>query len=712
MTNRQLRWVACAAALLYGTALARGARPAPLSMDTYLGARWPSRPAVSPDGRYVSFLWTDWQTQDLYVVATSGGPPVPLTHSPGFLGGSTWNSAGQFGSWAPDSRRIVYANGGDLFVVSVPGGETMRLTDTAEAEDAPRFSPDGTRIAYARGGDVYVLTLQTGATREITRDHRSGGGFSWSPDGRTISLTVADPAQRFTSAPSYSGPLLQFPWNRSNPRRVAIVPVEGAPRLLPPAAATHEAILDWAPDGQSLIVQRSSIDAKNRTLLLVDLEGAVRRTLYEQHDDKYLATNDQMAAFSPDGRSVLFTSDADGWNHLYVTATDHGSPTQITRGAFEVSFPAWMPDGRGVVFSSSERGTSERQLYMVPTEGGARTPLTTAKGVDTTAAYSSKGDRAVFIHSDPDHLPDLWSVEVRPAATPRPLTDSMPPDLHAFAWQTPRIVTYPGKDGVPIKAQLFLPEPMDSHRRYPAVVNVHQASLYQEVYLGPGPQKDNVGWYGWHQRLARLGYVVLNVDYRGSSGYGRDFRTANHLDIGVGDAEDVVKGVDYLKRTGFVDAARVGVYGMSYGGHLVLTLLAKYPDVFRAGINDAGVLDYLIEGGPWDIRNAWVYQRLGTPDEHPDAYHNASALNFLDGIKAPILTLQGTADTNVTLLQSIKLIDELLKRGKTFEFALYPGEVHFFGRRRSWVDAFGRMERFFAQYLQPGSDAVTTGRPR
>ena len=692
----------CALVLVAGAALTDTAGPSRLTMEAYLTARWPSRPALSPDGRYVSFLWTDWKTQDLYVVAAEGGSPKALTHSTGFLGGSTWNSAGQFGNWAPDGSRIAYADGGDLYVVAVPGGETTRLTDTAEAEDNPRFSPDGNRIAYARGGDVYVLSLQTDATRQITRDRRAGGGFSWAPDGRTIAVSVADPSERFTSAPSYSGPLLLFPWSRPGARHVALVPVEGGrTHLLPAADAAHDAVLDWAPDGKSLIVQRSTIDAKDRALLLVDLDGRVQRTLYQQHDERYLATNDQIAAFSPDGKSVLFTSDADGWNHLYVTAPDGGTPRQITHGTFEVSFPAWMPDSRGIVFSSSEGGTDERHLLSRAER--RRRPHT----ADESERRRHDGRvltprRSHGVHPLRSHTPPR-SLERRDPSgrRPRQLTDSMTPELHAFAWQTPRIVTYPGKDGVQIKAQLFVPPNLDPSRKYAAVINVHQASLYQEGVLGPGPQKDNVGWYGWHQRLAQLGYVVLNVDYRGSSGYGRDFRTANYLDVGVGDAADVVKGVEYLKNLGFVDPARVGVYGMSYGGHMVLTLLAKYPDVFRAGINIAGVLDYLIEGGPWDIRNAWVYQRLGTPDDHPEAFHNASALNFLDGVKAPILTLQGTADTNVTLLQSIKLIDELLKRGKTFEFELYPGEVHFFGRRTSWVDAFAKMERFFATYLHP-----------
>lgn len=146
---------------------------------------------------------------------------------------------------------------------------------------------------------------------------------------------------------------------------------------------------------------------------------------------------------------------------------------------------------------------------------------------------------------------------------------------------------------------------------------------------------------------------------------------------------------------------------MSYGGHMVLNLLSKYPDLFQAGINIAGVFDFLMELGPWAVRNGWMYQRLGTPEDNPEAYHNASAINFIDQLKAPVLTLQGTNDTNVTLLQSIKLVDELLRRGKRFEFGLYPGEVHFFGRRQSWVDAFGKMERFFDHHLQNGVTTAT-----
>jgi dipeptidyl aminopeptidase/acylaminoacyl peptidase len=677
-------------------------------MESYLQARWPSRPGWSPDGRYISFLSTDWKTQDLYVVAAEGGAPIALTRSSDFLGGSTWNSAGQFGDWSPDAKHILYSEGGDLYLVSVPQAETRRLTETAESEDGGRFSPDGRRIAYARGGNLFVLAREEMILRQLTRDGRAAGGFSWSPDGRHLSLSVADPPTRLSASPPYSGPLLTIHRMRPHQRDAAIVPGGGGELRTILASPEQEAVLDWHPDGQSLLIQRTTIDAKERWLFWVGLDGKTKRTLYHQRDEKYLATNDQVAMFSPDGRSLLLTSDQDGWNHLYVIRLDGGEPLQITRGRFEVSFPAWAPNGETVFFTSTEAGSEQRQIYSVPSAGGARKRLTTEPGVNTTAVLSPAADRLAFIHSDPARLPDLWVLETRAGALPRQLTDSMTPELKAFRWQTPQIVTYPGKDGLAIRAQLFLPPGLDRKTRHPAVVHVHQAAIYQEVYLGPGPQKDNVCWYGWHQRLAQKGYVVLNVDFRGSYGYGRDFRTANHLKIGVDDAEDVVQGVEYLKRLGYVDPGRIGVYGMSYGGHMVLTLLAKYPHLFQAGVNIAGVFDYLLEIGPWAVRNAWMYQRLGTPEDNPEAYYNASASNFIDRLKAPVLTLQGTNDTNVTLLQSIKLVDELLRRGKRFEFEIYPGEVHFFGRRQSWVDAFGKMERFFEEHLAGGAVSPTS----
>lgn len=703
---RPLLATACVASLLawsgatpIGVAQSRTAPPATLEMPTFFESKWPSRPAWSPDGRFVSFLWTDWRGQELYAVDRAGGPPIQLTRTGDYVGGSTWNSAGTFGAWAPDSRRIVYSHEGDLFVASVPEGTTTRLTDTAENEDNARFAPDGSRLAFTRGGNVFVLHTGTGHLQQLTRDGRSGGPV-WSPDGRWLSISVSDAPVRLDATPAYVGPLVTFHGGQSVGRDAAIVAADGTGVRRVEPSPSQESIVAWSADGARFILERISIDVKDRTLFVCDASGATCKVFFQQRDEKYLPSNDQMAAFSPDGQSILFTSDRTGWNHLYLVPAAGGTPRQLTDGRFEVSFAAWDQRGTRVFFASTETGPAERHLYALDVASGQRTRLTTDAGVHATLVVSPSRDELAYIRSDPSHLPDLWIRDAAPTASARQATDSMSAALHAYPWRAPQLVSFPGDGGLPIAAQLFTPRTQVRGQRYPAIVHVHQAAIYQEAYLGPGPQKDNTTWYGWHQRLADLGYVVLNVDFRGSYGYGRDFRTGNHLAVGVGDAADVIRGVEYLKTLGYVDADRLGVYGMSYGGHMVLSLLTKYPDVFKAGINIAGVFDYQIELGPWATRNPWMQARLGPPEKNPEAYRQASASNFIDNLRAPVMTLQGTNDTNVTILQSIKLIDELLKRGRTFEFELYPGEVHFFGRRSSWIDAFAKMETFFGHHVR------------
>jgi dipeptidyl aminopeptidase/acylaminoacyl peptidase len=671
-----------------------------LAMADYLEARWPSRPAFSPDGRFVSFLWTDWQTQDLYVVpVVDGGLPVALTDSEDFLGGPTWNSSGDFGEWLPDGSGIVYGVDGDLFLVSVPGGETRRLTETEASEGSALVSPDGTHLAFTRDGALFLLDLGDGTETRVGEVGRVDLS-RWSPDGEWIAGSVGDPVEVLAYSPPYSGPQLVFRRARGVQRDAAIVSTRTGEvrRLL--ASPEQESIVAWAPDGASVLVERTDIEVENRSLHRVDLRGEMLATLETHTDEKYLNSRDRVVAFSPRGDQVLYTSDEDGWNHVYLVSPDGGEARQVTSGEFEVSFPAFSPDGETIYFVSTEAGTEQRQIYSVPAAGGDRTRLTDLDGLNTTAVLSPDGERIAFVHADASRLPDLWVTTTTPGGGSTQLTDSMTDTLRAYDWQAPEIVTYPGHEDLPIKAQLFRPRDFDPSASYPAIVHVHQAAIYQEVFTGSGPHKDNVAWYGWNQRLADRGYVVFNVDFRGSYGYGRDFRTANYLDVGVGDAADVIQGVEYLRGLGYVDMDRLGVYGMSYGGHMVLTLTSKYPEVFAAGVNIAGVLDFGMEGGPWDVRNAWMYARLNSPEENPEAYFNASALNFLDDLQAPILTVHGTADVSVNFLQSIKLVDELLSRGKRFEFEVYPGERHFFSRRSSWTDAFGKMERFFDEYVR------------
>ena len=685
------------ASVMFASSVPGQPRAAGLTMAAFLEGKWTYQPRWSPDGRYIAFVWDDWVRQDIYVVPAEGGTPAKVSNATSYIGNPSFGSAGEAPSWSPDSKEILYAQDGDLFVTTVPGGQVTRLTDTDETETGGRFAPDGRRIAFSRGGNLYTLDRASGSALQVNRGQGGAGAAAWSPDGKWIAVERG--ASTWVSwTPDYSGTLVSYNWSKRGTRDVGVVSAGGGPIRWIGATPDNEAFLDWSPDSRSILLERRTQDVKERTMFLATIADGALQAIYKQRDEKFLPSNDQHAMFSPDGRSVAFTSDADGWNHLYLIDLPDSQPRQLTKGPFEVSFPTWLSDGQSIVYCSTEVATEQRHVYTV-SRSGQQTRITTQPGVNTAAAPSPSGTSVLFLRSDPTHLPDLWVAPLKAGGDPRQLSDALTPMLKAFPWQTPQIVTFPSSvDGTPIKAQLFKPPNFDRRLKYPAIVHTHQAAIYQEVYLGPGPQKDNVAWYGFHQRLAQEGYVVLNVDYRGSYGYGRNFRVGDYMDLGGNDARDVISGVEHLRSLGFVDMDRLGVYGMSYGGHMTLSLVTKFPDVFKAGVDIAGVADFTLNYE--SLYGPWILGRLGTPEQNPDAYFQASAINFLDRLKAPLLILHGTNDPNVTLLQSVMLVDRLLKLGKTFEFEIYPGEIHFFTKRRSWVDAFGKMEKFFAQYVK------------
>jgi dipeptidyl aminopeptidase/acylaminoacyl peptidase len=687
--------------LLLGSCTARPpeiVEPSP--MAAFFEGRWTYQPSWSPDGRLVAYLQDTWATQDIHVVRAEGGAARQLTRASRFIGNPRGNSAGQAPVWSPDGSRLFYAQDGVWYVADVATGEAVTFGPPDERRGEPSFSPDGTRLLYMSRGRLHVAdSTSAQVLRTIEIEGRGIGRPVWSPDGRRLAVTSGTGGRSFTVVPPYVGRLIQFPFSQPGTSDLAVVDIESGRLTWLPSAGESESVLDWSPDSASLLLESVSSDYKQRRWRLAPASGSSGgKTLLEERDDRYLPLGRGFARFLGDGSKLLHTSEASGWNHRSVPPVEPKRSLPLTSGPFEVREVAPAAGG-WVYFTSAAVSPAEPQVYRVAVDGGEPARVTTAPGVHASIQPDPTGQRILYLRSDVRSVPDVWVQTTDGTSPPVRVTTSNPPESVTARWQEPRLVSYPGHDGVEVKAQLFTPASTPPGVRLPAIVHVHQAASYQDVYAGPGPQKDNVAWYGWHQRLAQLGYVVLNVDYRGSSGYGRDYRVGNYRDLGGDDRLDAVSGVRYLETLGFVDVDRVGVYGMSYGGHLVLSLLTRSPSVFRAGIDIAGVADmtmvYETAG-----RGA-VVSRLGTPETDPDVYRDSSALSFVEQIVAPVMILHGTDDPNVSILQSLRLVDALLAHGKRFEFEVYPGELHFFTRARTWVDAFAKMERFFAEHLAP-----------
>ncbi len=666
-----------------------------LSIEALLDIRHPSRPAWSPDGTRVAFVWDRGGVQDVYVVSAAGGPPETLTrHADGLIGGLFWSV---------DGRSVYFERVGDLWQAQ-SGAEPRAVWTTPEPEGEIVPSPDGSRVAFIRQGDLWVRDLAGNRETRLTATSAAESEPTWAPDGRRIAFTLVTSSPR-EDVPDYVGFKIAFRGQGDWKTRVGVAAVEGGLVTDVAAGDGTESAPRWL-DARRLVLQRESRDLKSREIVLAEPAGAAPRVLHRDVDPRWWSLTYLGAepVPSPDGRHVAFVSDADGWDHVYVVASGGGPAAQVTRGRFEATGLAWSPDGRRLAFDANDGPNPGRRQLMVAEIGDRPgrsrvTAVTSGPGTHSLAVWSPDGQRLLFQRTGPRDSADLYVVEASPDSAPRRLTDSLPPAVDRARLVEPRFVRYPSKDGQSVPAWLFEPPRPDRQRRHPAIVWVHGDGITQN-FEGWHTRRDYAVYYSFHQRLAQRGYVVLAVDYRGSIGYGREWRQGHYRDLGGRDYEDVAAGVDYLRTLGYVDAERVGIWGLSYGGFMALQALTVTPELFRCAIDVAGVEDWR----DWyrDPDGPWIRGRMGTPDENPDLYTRTSPIHRVHLIRRPLLVMHGTADVNVPFLESVRLVDAVLKAGKDVEFVVYPGEYHYFHRAHVLRDAWSRVEQFFDRHLRPG----------
>jgi len=714
-----------AVALLAGTAASQTPKPrsaSKLTIDQLIQIKHPSGHQWTPDGSHVWFTYDDGGVNNVWAAPADGsGPPVALTSYPDGQSG-----AGSF--WSKDGQTFFFQRAGGLLAVSVKGGTPRAPWASAAHGRAFSLSPDGERVAFVANGtsgfDLIVHTISSNADRTIAHSDSTLGAPAWTADGENLTYTVGGggggPIQHFASPPEI-GPKLIFVATEGGRggrggTTFTVSATGGASTQLAGAAAGGFGRGGARIDATHTLVTRGSSNGLTRTTESVDANGGAPVILHVDTAAKFFSSvNTTNNAISPDHRWLLYTSDVTGWDQIYVVPTTGGTPVQLTKTPGEHWRAVWSHDSKHIAWdanTAAKPGTRQIEIAAIGDNPATATivTVTSGSGTNTAPQWSPNDKRLLFQHTDDQNSADLYVADAAQNAKVTRLTSSMPPSIDKSQLVAPQLIHYPGPDGKQVPAWLFVPKNLDRTKKHAAVVWIHPDGVNQN-YDGWHTDRNEAVYYEFHQYLLQQGYVVIAPDYRGSIGYGRDWRNDVYMDVGGNDAKDARMAATYLKTLGYVDAARIGVWGLSYGGFFTLLAITQEPTWFRAAVDVAGVADYtLYYDDPY--HGGWTTSRIGTPQEHPEVYAKAAPMSHVDQIQHPLLILHGTADVNVPFIHSVMLMDHLLKAGKgdLASFMVYPGEYHYFDRSFVVRDAWQRVDAFFRQNLRP--DLATTAGAR
>jgi dipeptidyl aminopeptidase/acylaminoacyl peptidase len=471
-------------------------------------------------------------------------------------------------------------------------------------------------------------------------------------------------------------------------------------------------IVDWnapdvSPDGANTVVAASSQDNKDRWYLRLDPATGKAQVLDTYHDDAWIREAGVTApgaaggfggggfTWLNDSKRILFMAEKDGALHIYSLDVSAAQPKAValTSGKWEVTAAQLSADRKTLFITTNEVHPGERHLYTMSVDGGPRTKITTMTG-SNEATISPDEKTAALIYSYSTKPPEVYVMPVTPGAKAVQVTTTPTEEWSKFKWIDPKVITYKTRDGQDVYARLYTPEMIGAKRdpKKPAVIFVHGAGYLQNAHKYWSTYFRE---YMFNNMLASKGYVVLDPDYRASSGYGRDWRTAIYRHMGGKDLDDVVDGAKFLVATEKVDPKRIGVYGGSYGGFITLMAMFTSPDTFAAGAALRPVTD-------WSHYNhGYTSNILNVPTNDMEAYRRSSPIYFAEGLKGQLLILHGMVDTNVFFQDSVRLIQRLIElRKDNWAIAPYPVENHGFTEETSWADEYKRIFKLFEDNLR------------
>jgi dipeptidyl aminopeptidase/acylaminoacyl peptidase len=707
--------------------------PVPVALRDQLP---PIDPARSPDGRQLVYALRG----DLYLSPAGELQPQPLTQTLARERNPQFDLAGE---------RIFFEAEDNLFALHLATGLREQLTDfrpgkASEASDLSTRQDQRGWLARQEGSLIQYVGKEEDPEdptedRPLPYYHGSAQpeALTISPDGRFVTFRLrtnhagSDRTQvpDYISASGYTETLNARPkvgsgqatfefgiYDREQDTvrllETAQIPgISDTPSFFKEyqtstrsegieAVATPRPVMvmgpTWSVDSRHAVVEIRSLDFKDRWLMRLEAASGQLSLLDRQHDEAWIGgpgiprwqgqLGDQ--GWLPDHETYWFMSEETGYAHLYTVNVTTGKRRPMTGGSYEVFDVRVGQKGKYWYFNASQVHPGERQFYRLPIDGGVAEQLTSLSGHHEVSL--SPDEKTLAIRYSTSNQPwELWVQPNRPGAKPKQLTHSVSEAFEAYPWRAPDLITIPASDGARIHARLYRPSGTAAADK--AVIFVHGAGYLQNAHKW---WSSYFREYMFHNLLADQGYVVLDIDYRGSAGYGRDWRTEVYRHMGGTDLSDHLDARRFLIDELQVDSTRIGIYGGSYGGFITLMAMFTAPGAFAAGAALRPVTDWAHYNHPYTA------SMLNQPQDDSLAYHRSSPIYFAEGLTGALLICHGMVDTNVHFQDVVRLNQRLIELGKrNWQVAMYPVEGHGFTEPSSWTDEYRRIYELFEENI-------------
>jgi dipeptidyl-peptidase-4 len=653
---------------------------------------------------------------------------------------------------SPDGQRLlIFTNServwrsntrGDYWMVDLKSGKLQKLGGAAKPSSLmfAKFSPDATRVGYVRENNIYLENLSDGRISQLTTDgaqYTVNGtfdwvyeeelfcrdGWRWSPDGKQIAYWQLDTSgvkefKMINNTAELYPKIVSFPYPKAgemnSAARVGVINADGgATKWFDIAGDPRQNYLprmEWAAGSSEVIIQQLNRLQNTDVVMLGDIRTGKVRTILTEKEDTWvdvawgaidwdrrgLARGD--AEWIDGGKRFLWTSERDGWRHVYSIARDGSDIKCITPGNFDLISVELVdvPNGR-LYFSASPENATQKYLFSARLDGSGKPERLSPANQSGTHNYtiSPRGDLAIHTYSSARQIPVTDVVRLSDHRVVRTIFDNkqLADRIARLKPVTQEFFRVKIEEGVELDGWMIKPPNFDATKRYPVLFH---------VYGEPWGQTVLDAWSGgqmmWHRMLAQQGYIVLSVDNRGTPApRGRAWRKSIYRQMGVRNSLDQANAVRAIIKWPFVDSTRIGIWGWSGGGSSTLNAMFRYPDLYQVGMSVAPVPDIRY----YDT----IYQEryCGLPQDHPEEYKQSSPITFAGQLKGHLLLVHGTGDDNVHYQGSEALINALVAANKQFTMMSYPNRTHSINEGPGTTrHLYGLLTRYLNENLPPG----------